>query len=107
MRLIIRCYDAIWSRDHPYDSLSYNAAALPGNLYVNNAINGLVELLAYLLCVALLDRLGRKVLLVGAMMLGGACCLTSGIGKWLTIFTLPTTACQKVSTLQSHNVTQI
>ena len=59
MRLIIMLmFWRNWSS--PLISLSYNAAALPGNLYVNNAINGLVELLAYLLCVALLDRLGRK-----------------------------------------------
>ena len=48
---------------------------------MNNAINGLVELLAYILCVGLLDKLGRRVLMCSLMLLGGVCCLTSMQGS--------------------------
>ena len=37
-----------------YYGLSLNAASLPGNLYVNNAVNGGVEFLAYGLCMLIL-----------------------------------------------------
>lgn len=37
-----------------YYGLSLNAASLPGNLYVNNAINGAVEIVAYFICVLVL-----------------------------------------------------
>ena len=60
-----------------YFGLSYNVAALSGNLYVNNVINGAVELVAYLMCIALLDILGRRFLLSGLMITGGAVCIIS------------------------------
>ena len=41
-------------------SLSYNAAALPGSLFVNNAINGAVETLAYVVLAASMPFIGRK-----------------------------------------------
>lgn len=41
-------------------SLSYNAAALPGSLFVNNAINGAVETLAYVVLTAAMPFVGRK-----------------------------------------------
>ena len=37
-----------------YYGLSLNAASLPGNLYVNNAINGAVEIVAFVICVLVL-----------------------------------------------------
>ena len=37
-------------------SLAFNAAELAGNLYVNNAINGFVDLLGFLLCSFLLGK---------------------------------------------------
>ena len=43
-----------------YYGLSFNVDSLSGNLYVNNVINGAVELLAYFLCMGLMDRLGMK-----------------------------------------------
>ena len=42
------------------NSLSYNAAALPGSLFVNNAINGAVETLAYVVLTAAMPFVGRK-----------------------------------------------
>ena len=41
-------------------SLSYNAASLPGSLFVNNAINGAVETLAYVVLTAAMPFVGRK-----------------------------------------------
>ena len=60
-----------------YYGLSFNVDSLAGNLYVNNVINGAVELLAYIMCIALLDRLGRKLMLGGLMIGGGAICIAS------------------------------
>ena len=60
-----------------YYGLSFNVAALSGNLYVNNVINGAVELVAYILCVFLLDILGRRLMLSGLMITGGAVCIIS------------------------------
>ena len=48
-----------------YYGLSYNVVSLPGDLYVNNVINGAVELFAYVLVLAFVDTIGRKVMLGG------------------------------------------
>ena len=40
-----------------------NIGSLPGDIFTNNVINGAVELVAYILCGAFLDRLGRRLLL--------------------------------------------
>ena len=42
-----------------YYGLSFNVDSLSGSLYVNNVINGFVELVAYLLCMVLMDKIGR------------------------------------------------
>lgn len=47
-----------------YYGLSLNAASLPGNLYVNNAINGAVEFLAYGLCMLILGLLNLNTFIV-------------------------------------------
>jgi len=60
-----------------YYGLSFNVDSLAGNLYVNNVINGAVELLAYIMCILLLDKLGRKLMLGGLMIGGGAICIAS------------------------------
>jgi hypothetical protein len=48
-----------------YYGLSYNVVSLPGDLYVNNVINGAVELFAYVLVLAFVDTIGRKFMLGG------------------------------------------
>ena len=40
--------------------LSYNAAALPGNLFINNTINELVETLAYTVLMFSMPFIGRR-----------------------------------------------
>ena len=49
-----------------------NIGSLPGDIFTNNVINGAVELVAYILCGALLDRLGRR-LLLGKKVFFSAC----------------------------------
>ena len=58
-----------------YYGLSFNVQSLAGDLYVNNAINGAVELLAYILCCVLLNILGRRLMLSGMMIGGGVACI--------------------------------
>jgi len=62
-----------------YYGLSYNAAALPGSLFVNNAINGAVETLAYVVLTAAMPFVGRKKLTSATFVMGGAVCIACGI----------------------------
>ncbi|KAL3882125.1 hypothetical protein ACJMK2_028496 [Sinanodonta woodiana] len=61
--------------------LSLNTQNLGGDLFLNFMISGLVEFPAYTLCILLLNRLGRKMLYCGSMLLAGIACLS-------TIFTV-------------------
>lgn len=61
--------------------LSLNSGNLAGNLYVNFELMGLVEIIAYIICLALLNRTGRKILYIVCMIVGGGACLS-------TIFTV-------------------
>ena len=58
-----------------YYGLSLNVSALSGNLYLNNAINGFVELLSYVVCILLLERIGRSYMTGGFMIIGGVSCI--------------------------------
>jgi len=60
-----------------YYGLSLNSGALAGDDYVNNTLNGLVEFPAYILLSFTMDRLGRKPLLSGCLLVGGLACLGS------------------------------
>ena len=62
-----------------YYGLAYNAAALPGDLYVNNAINGAVDTLAYGLLMFSMPYIGRKRLTSSSFLLVGAICIISAI----------------------------
>ena len=62
-----------------YYGLAYNAAALPGDLYVNNAINGAVETLAYILLMFSMPYIGRKWLTSSTFLLGGSVCILCAI----------------------------
>ncbi|XP_052242461.1 organic cation transporter protein-like [Dreissena polymorpha] len=64
-----------------YYGLSLNVGNLSGDIYVNFAINSFFEFAAYGMCLLLLNRVGRKWLHSGSMILGGAACLS-------TIFTV-------------------
>ena len=60
-----------------YYGLAYGVADLPGNLYVNNAISGAVELAGYISCIIFLDIIGRKWMTSGLMVFGGMSCFGS------------------------------
>ena len=64
-----------------YYGLGLNVGNLDGDIYINFAINTSMEVAAYILCILLLDKLGRKALHAGTMILGGVACLC-------TIFTV-------------------
>ncbi|XP_076077828.1 organic cation transporter protein-like [Mytilus galloprovincialis] len=64
-----------------YYGLSLNTGNLGGDFYMNFFISGLVEFPAYTLSILFLDRIGRKICHLLAMVIGGGCCLA-------TIFTI-------------------
>ncbi|XP_067675163.1 organic cation transporter protein-like [Haliotis asinina] len=57
--------------------LSMNVTNLSGNVYLNFFLFVSVEACAYVLCLFLLDRMGRKWMLCGSMIAGGVACLLS------------------------------
>nr|KAG5711087.1 hypothetical protein BaRGS_004731 [Batillaria attramentaria] len=57
-----------------YYGLSWNVGTLGGSVYVNFLLSGVVELVAIGFCVYALDRVGRRVLNCGLMMLAGVTC---------------------------------
>ena len=60
-----------------YYGLSYNAAKLPGSVYVNNAINGLLPIFGYIICTFLMKRMGRVKLNSIMILSCGLACLFS------------------------------
>lgn len=62
-----------------YYGLTFNAAALPGDIFVNNGIQGLIDFVTCILMVYLLNRCGRRSLIATCEIMGGAACLLSMI----------------------------
>ena len=60
-----------------YYGLSLNVGNIGGNIYLNSFLSSIAELLGYVLALAGLDRLGRKVMHCGSMILGGLACVAS------------------------------
>ncbi|XP_078666051.1 organic cation transporter protein-like isoform X2 [Branchiostoma floridae x Branchiostoma belcheri] len=60
-----------------YYGISLNTAALSGNLYLNFAISGLIEIPAYLISIFILDRFGRRWPLCGLLLFGGIACIVA------------------------------
>lgn len=58
-----------------YYGLSFNVASFAGSIYVNNTINGAVELVSYILVGFTLDKFGRRWITGGFMIFGGIACL--------------------------------
>lgn len=50
-----------------------------GDDFLNNTLNGLVEFVAYFIVIVTMDRVGRKPLLSGCLILGGLACLASTV----------------------------
>ncbi|CAG5130923.1 unnamed protein product [Candidula unifasciata] len=61
-----------------YYGLSLNTGNLAGDPYLNFCIAGAVEIPAYALCIAFLNKVGRRWPLVLSMYLGGLACILSG-----------------------------
>ena len=59
-----------------YYGLGLNVGNLYGDIYINFAINASMEVAAYILCLLVLERVGRKPLHAGTMIIGGACLCT-------------------------------
>ncbi|KAK7107420.1 organic cation transporter protein-like [Littorina saxatilis] len=62
-----------------YYGLSLNTENLAGSPYLNFCLAGAVEIPAYLLCIVLLNRVGRRLPLIVTMYLGGLACILSGV----------------------------
>lgn len=58
-----------------YYGLSLNVINLSTNLYVRVFLNAIEEILAYALTAAMLDKFGRRAMLVSTMLLSGLACL--------------------------------
>lgn len=61
-----------------YYGLSLNTENLAGDPYLNFCIAGAVEIPAYVLCILVLNRVGRRIPLVVSMVIGGVACIASG-----------------------------
>lgn len=61
-----------------YYGLIMNSVNLLGNIYVNFVLSALIEIPSYIFCVLVMDRLGRKTVLVFCQVLAGAACLAAG-----------------------------
>lgn len=64
-----------------YYGLSFGAGDLPGDIYVNNVINGVVEVAAYVCAFFLLNVLGRRMLTAGPLLLSGVCMIVGMLLK--------------------------
>ena len=63
-----------------YYGLSLNAVNLAGtDPYINFALSGLIEIASYVFAILMIDRIGRKTLLVFCQLLGGGACLAAGL----------------------------
>ncbi|XP_071114254.1 organic cation transporter protein-like [Haliotis cracherodii] len=60
-----------------YYGLGLNVQNLSGDIFLNFTIANIMETVAYVLCIFLLDRTGRKKLHCGSMLLGGIACLAT------------------------------
>ncbi|CBY18007.1 unnamed protein product [Oikopleura dioica] len=79
---LIICYQFI-AITCAYYGLSFGAGSLPGSVYLNNVINGAVEVIAYVIAFFLLNVIGRKALLTGPLIFSGSAMI---IGMLLTKF---------------------
>ncbi|XP_067675691.1 organic cation transporter protein-like isoform X2 [Haliotis asinina] len=57
--------------------LGLNVGNLGGDIYLNFTIANIVETVSYFMCLYLLDRLGRKFLHCGSMLVGGIACIAT------------------------------
>ncbi|CBY31000.1 unnamed protein product [Oikopleura dioica] len=90
-----------------YYALSFNVSSLAGSTYVNNAVNGAVETVAYFICIPLIDKFGRRPVTVIFMYIGSIAVLivmilnetTDSGGIWVFFLRPGGYGCQKQTTL--------
>ncbi|XP_059172875.1 organic cation transporter protein-like [Physella acuta] len=61
-----------------YYGLSLNTENLAGNPYMNFCLAGAVEIPAYVICILILNKVGRRWPLILSMYIGGVACILSG-----------------------------
>lgn len=66
---------AWFSLNLTYYCLSFNVGNLGLNIFLTQLIFGLSEMPAHLLCIWLLDTVGRRLCLIGTLLVGGLTCL--------------------------------
>ena len=57
-----------------YYGLSWNVGSLAGSVHVNIALSGVMEIVSFAVCILLLDRIGRRALCCGLLVLSGVTC---------------------------------
>ena len=62
-----------------YYGIAFNADALAGSVFLNNTINGAVEIVSYIFLILFMERLGRRVMLSFTLGLAGVSLLASTI----------------------------
>uniref|UniRef100_H2XQ74 Major facilitator superfamily (MFS) profile domain-containing protein n=1 Tax=Ciona intestinalis TaxID=7719 RepID=H2XQ74_CIOIN len=62
-----------------YYGISLNAGALAGDIFVNNALNGVMEIAAYVIVIAFMDITGRRFMLTAMLVLASASLICSTI----------------------------
>ena len=60
-----------------YYGLGLSVGTLSGSVHVNFLLSGVMELAAYVLCICLLDRVGRRPLNSALMLLAGLACIST------------------------------
>ncbi|XP_076800001.1 solute carrier family 22 member 16-like [Clavelina lepadiformis] len=62
-----------------YYGLALNAGALAGDLFLNNTLNGVMDISSYIVCTILMDRVGRRLLISFYLLLAGFCLIINVI----------------------------
>ncbi|XP_059353609.1 organic cation transporter protein-like isoform X2 [Daphnia carinata] len=62
-----------------YYGLTYSAANLVGNFHINYGLSMLVEIPAYLLCMVVVENIGRRPMLTCGLLVSGLCCLMASL----------------------------
>jgi len=62
-----------------YYGISFNADSLEGSVFLNNTINGAVEIASYAFLILFMERLGRRIMLAGSLAIAGVSLLASTI----------------------------
>ncbi|PVD29236.1 hypothetical protein C0Q70_11833 [Pomacea canaliculata] len=77
-RLLVRCLIVFFNWfviTGIYYGLGLNVGSLPGDIYLNFLYASIAETLSYVLCLVLLNRIGRRTLHCFTMLLGGISCV--------------------------------